>query len=167
MPSTTHKLYISPMPEFVENVFAVTLRVLTDTRVLQIKVGADVEGLLRPDKIVAYFTSLDDLRSAADVLGSRLQGCPAHGVPFTAALDEDGLLSWGVDPPESQQLLNWQPRESWRLWLTNRLANALLTAKRTPQDATHRRPAWQYALERLQLEGVDTATWTPNAGLWR
>jgi hypothetical protein len=164
---TTHKLYVSPMPQFVENVFAVTLRTLTDTRALQLKVGADVEGLLRPDKIVAYFQSLDDMRSAADVLAPRLQGCPAHGVPFTAALDEDGLLSWGVDPPASQQLLNWQPRESWRLWLTNRLANALLTAKRTPSDATHRRPAWQYAMERLQLEGVDTETWTPNAELWR
>jgi hypothetical protein len=164
---TTHKLYVSPMPQFVDNVFAVTLRALTDTRALQLKVGADVEGLLRPDKIVAYFTSLDDLRSAADILAPRLHGCPAHGVPFTASLDDDGLLSWGVDPPASQQLLNWQPRESWRLWLTNRLANALLTAKRTPSNDTHRRPAWQYALERLQLEGVDTETWTPNAALWQ
>lgn len=165
---TTHKLYVSPMPQFVENVFAITLRALTDTRALQLKVGADVEGLLRPDKIVAYFESLDDLRSAAEILAPRLQGCPAHGVPFTASLDDDGLLSWGVDPPASEQLLNWQPRESWRLWLTNRLANALLTARRTPStNATHRRPAWQYALERLQLEGVDTETWTPNAELWR
>ena len=164
---TTHKLYVSPPPQFVENVFAIALRALTDTRVLQLKVGADVEGLLRPDKIVAYFESLDDLRSAADILAPPLQGCPAHGVPFTAPLDDDGLLSWGVDPPASQQLLNWQPRESWRLWLTNRLANALLTAKRTPAEATHRRPAWQYALERLQLEGIDTETWTPNAGLWQ
>src|SRR6185436_9727256 len=100
---TTHKLYVSPMPQFVDNVFAVTLRALTDTRTLQLKVGADVEGLLRPDKIVAYFASLDDLRSAADGLAPRLQGCPAHGVPFTASLDDDGLLSWGVDPPASQQ----------------------------------------------------------------
>jgi hypothetical protein len=164
---TTHKLYVSPMPQFVENVFAVALRALADSKALQLKVGADAEGLLRPDKIVAYFETLDDLRSAADILAPRLQGVPAQGVPFTASLDEDGLLSWGMDPPASQQLLNWQPRESWRLWLTNRLANALLTAKRTSSSATHRRPAWQYAMERLQLEGVDTEMWTPNAKLWR
>jgi hypothetical protein len=164
---TTHKLYVSPMPQFIEPVFAVTLRALADTRALQLKIGADAEGLLRPDKIVAYFESLDDLRSAADILAPRLQGVPAQGVPFTASLDEDGLLSWGVDPPASLQLLNWQPRESWRLWLTNRLANALLTAKRASPTATHRRPAWQYAMERLQLEGVDTETWTPTATLWR
>ena len=164
----TYKLYVSPMPAFVENVFAITVKTLSTTGALQFKIGADAEGLLRPDKIVAYFTSQDALRQAADALAARLNGCPAHGVPFTAALDDEGLLSWGVDPPASQQLLNWQPRESWRLWLTNRLANALLTAKRTPATGSviGRRP-WQYALERVRLEGVDTASWTAAEGLWR
>jgi hypothetical protein len=164
----TYKLYVSPMPAFVENVFAITARTLSTTGALQFKIGADADGLLRPDKIVAYFTSQDALRQAADALAARLHGCPAHGVPFTAALDDEGLLSWGVDPPASQQLLNWQPRESWRLWLTNRLANALLTAKRTPAtgSAVARRP-WQYALERVRLEGVDTTSWTPADSLWR
>lgn len=166
-PPITHKLYVSPMPEFIENVFAITLRTLSDARALQIKIGADAEGLLRPDKIVAYFDGRDDLRHAADALASRLQGCPAHGVPFTAPLDDDGLLSWGVDPPASQQLLNWQPRESWRLWLTNRLANALLTAKRAPSTGAQPRQPWQDALERLRLEGVDTDAWTPHESLWR
>lgn len=162
----THKLYVSPMPAFVENVFAITLKTLTTTEALQFKVGADADGLLRPDKIVAYFDSAEALRDAAHLLGERLQGCPAHGVPFTAALDDDGLLSWGVDPPASQQLLDWQPRESWRLWLTNRLANALLTAKRTPAAAVRRAP-WQYALERVRLEGVDTTSWVPADTLWQ
>ena len=64
--------------------------------------------------------------------------------------------------------LSWMGRESWRLWLTNRLANALLTAKRTPasSSASSLRP-WQYALERLRLEGVDTSSWTPADRLWR
>jgi hypothetical protein len=164
----TYKLYVSPMPAFVENVFAITVKTLTTTGAVQFKIGADADGLLRPDKIVAYFTSQEALKQAADALAPRLHGCPAQGVPFSAALDDDGLLSWGVDPPASQQLLNWQPRESWRLWLTNRLANALLTAKRTPAtgSAVRRRP-WQYALERVRLEGVDTSTWTPAEDLWR
>jgi len=98
-------------------------------------------------------------------LKPRLHDCPAHGVPFTAALDDEGLLSWGVDPPASVQLLEWQPRESWRLWLTNRLANALLTAKRAPATATQRSP-WQYALDRVRLEGIDIDTWTPSADVW-
>jgi hypothetical protein len=162
----THKLYVSPMPEFVDNVFAITLKTLTETQALQLKVGADAEGLLRPDKCVAYFSSSDALRHAADALAPRLDGCPAHGVPFTAALDDEGLLSWGVDPPASQHLLNWQPRESWRFWLTNRLANALLTAKRASVTSATRYPPWQYALERVRLEGVDTTSWTPTDTLW-
>jgi hypothetical protein len=166
--SITHKLYVSPMPAFVDNVFAITLKTLSSTEALQFKVGADVDGLLRPDKIVAYFASSEAMRQAAELLASRLQGCPAHGVPFTAALDDDGLLSWGVDPPASQHLLDWQPRESWRLWLTNRLANALLTAKRTPSSSSeNRQSAWQYALERVRLEGVDTTSWVPATTLWQ
>jgi hypothetical protein len=165
--ASNEKLYVSPMPEFLENVFAIALRTLSDTRALQLKIGADAEGLLRPDKIVAYFANLDDLRRAADALTPRLHGCPAHGVPFTAPLDDDGLLSRGVDPPATQHLLNWQPRESWRLWLTNRLAHALLTAKRAASTLSPQREPWQYALERVRLEGVDTDTWTPHEGLWR
>jgi hypothetical protein len=88
-------------------------------------------------------------------------------VPFTAALDDDGLLSWGVDPPAAQHLLNWQPRESWRLWLTNRLANALLTARGTPAPTAKPREPWEYALERLRLDGVDTDTWAPHDRLWQ
>ena len=160
-----HKLYISPLPDFVENTFAITLRTLTSTPVLQLKIGADVEGWLRPDKMVAYFENFDDLRAAADLLAARLDGCPAHGVPFTAQLGGDGLLSWGVDPPASERLLNWQPEESWRLWLTNRLANALLTA-RTAGTASSALPPWQYALERLELEGIDTRSWTAARRTW-
>ncbi|HET9942466.1 MAG TPA: hypothetical protein VFR05_03935, partial [Terriglobia bacterium] len=126
----TYKLYISPLPEFIDEAFDVTANTLATTRAFHMKVGADVQGLLRPDKMVAYFFSRDDLSKAAEKLGKALDGCPAHGVPFTAELAGEGLLSWGVDPPESRQMLSWQPQESWRLWLTNRLANALLTAKR-------------------------------------
>jgi hypothetical protein len=160
-----HKLYISPLPEFVENVFAITLRTLTKSAVMQFKVGANVDGLLRPDKMVAYFGSFDDLQSAAEKLASALQGCPAQGVPFTAELAGDGLLSWGVDPPASERLLNWQPEESWRLWLTNRLANALLTARMAKESSTTLQP-WQYALERLELEGIDTRSWTAARRSW-
>ena len=154
------KLYISPMPEFIEAAFAAALAALTDSAALQFKVGADLEGLLRPDKMVAYFTNVADLRAAATEIASRLEGCPAHGVPFTADLAEDGLLSWGVDPPASARVLNWQPQESWRLWLTNRLAHALLTARATASAERHGLQPWQYALERVALEGIDTSTWT-------
>lgn len=157
----TYKLYISPLPDFIEEVFDIALKTLATTPAFHFKVGADVLGLLRPDKMVAYFSSLEDLQTASNLLAKRLEGCPSHGVPFTAEICGEGLLSWGVDPPESEQLLSWQPRESWRLWLTNRLANALLTAKNAPRvNGENGLEPWQYALQRLRLEGVDTQSWT-------
>ena len=113
---------------------------------------------MRPDKIVAYFPSFERLAEAAGAVQSRLGGVPAQGVPFTSEIGGDGLTSWGMDPPASER--SWAGRESWRLWLTHRLARALLAARGVAEEP------WQFALERLRLEGIDTGTWTPAAGLW-
>jgi len=135
----------------------------------QWKIGADLAGLLRPDKIVAYFPDFDALARAAQILCERLDGLPAHGVPFTAEIGGGGLLSWGMDPPRDEAL-PWSGPESWRIWLANRLARALLDARaQTGTVETDPAPLnpplapWRFAVERLRLEGVDTDSWTPGA----
>lgn len=156
-----YKLYVSPAPEALEEGFGEILDALSASGARQFKVGADAPGLLRPDKIVAYFSDFDRLSEAAGRLSERLAGLPAQGVPFTAEIAGEGLLSWGADPPSSEgtPLL---ARESWRLWLTNRLAMALLAAREEGAPEP-----WRFALDRVRLEGVDTETWTPGALLWR
>jgi hypothetical protein len=156
----TWKLYISPAPEVLPESFGAILEALAAARAPQFKVGADAWGLLRADKIVAYFPSFELLAAAADALASRLSGMPAQGVPFTSEIGGDGLLSWGVDPPREESALGG---ESWRLWLTHRLARALISAKSAAGDSE----PWRFALERVRLEGVDTDTWTPSATLWK
>jgi hypothetical protein len=86
-------------------------------------------------------------------------------VPFTSEIGGDGLLSWGVDPPdeEGSAWRGWSGRESWRLWLARRLASALVTAQATGPSEE----AWRFVLDRLRLEGVDTDTWTPGALVFR
>ncbi len=74
------------------------------------------------------------------------------------------MLSWGVDPPDEEQMLPWMGRESWRLWVTNRLAVALIAAG-TNKEANLE--PWQFALRRLQFEGVDTRSWTPAGSDWK
>ena len=160
----TWKLYISPAPEVLAGSFADILEALAAAHAGQFKVGADAAGLLRPDKIVAYFPSFERLAAAAETLAGRLAGAPAQGVPFTSEIGGGGLLSWGVDPPRSQR--TWSEGESWRLWLTHRLARALLNARLSQASGPAVEP-WRFALERVRLEGVDTATWTPGALLWR
>lgn len=161
--ASSYKLYISPHCNALRDTFQAVVETLTAQQVPAFKIGKDMYGLLRPDKIVAYFWSFEALSEAAEQLRLRLDGVPAQGVPFTADLGGDGLLSWGIDPPRSEQLLSWQERESWRSWITNRLAGALLAAKTATLGTVE---PWQFALERLRLDGVDTSSWTPAETLW-
>ncbi len=169
-----HKLYLSPEPErLAGDGFATIVAALTEARVPQFKVGANPAGLLRADKIVAYFPDFETLARAAHGLAAALAGLPAQGVPFTAEIGGGGLLSWGADPPRGEGL-PWEGQMSWRLWLTHRLARALLAAREGSgsgggegSNGGHGIPPWRFALERLRLEGVDTDTWTPGALLWK
>ena len=154
----TYKLYLSPRPEFVREAFRALVDVLPDVHAHHFKIANNAVNLLRPDKIVIYFRNFETLNEAATRIARDLVGCPVQGVPFTAGITQDGLLSWGIDPaPENSPAtsLEW---ESWRLWTTNRLASALLAAKRAKTNGLE---PWRFALERLRLEGVDTDTWTP------
>ncbi len=161
-PHTGYKLYISPaldaLPPAVE---AVAGSLAGGRGVKAFKVGSDIGGLCRPDKLVVYFDRLDDLQDAAIKLKGRIGVCPAHGVPFTAAVTADGLLSWGADPPTLGADVGGMT--SWRLWVSERLAEYL--ASGAADDSRALEP-WQFALERLRLAGIDTDTWVPTSGMW-
>ena len=160
----TWKLYVSVRPERIRDAFEVVARVLAQFPGTPFKIGDGAAGLLRPDKMVSYFSSREDLDEAAAVLRRELAGCEAHGVPFSAPLDDDGLLSWGVDPPDSEVVLRWLGRDSWRLWLAKRLGAAMSIAKSASGgDAV---APWRFAIERARRHGVDVETWTPSASLW-
>jgi hypothetical protein len=156
--TTRYKLYVSPVPEVTREAFKAVVECVCDSEAYHFKVGDDGYGLLRPDKIVAYFSNFEALEETARRIAPRLADYPAQGVPFTAALGENRLLSWGVDPPKQTGVLAWQERESWRLWITNRVAGAMVAAQRAENS---RVPPWRFALERLRLDAIDTDTWTP------
>jgi len=188
-----YKLYASPQLEALAASGAPLLAALAATGPFQIKIGAEARALLRPDKLVAYFSSFERLSAAAEALAGRLDGMPVQGVPFTAEICGGGLLSWGVDPPPARSA--WQRSESWRQRLTRRLALAILAARTEPawtprQPSPPSRPdtaaaesggdaaaaaaaaavpmePWEFALARLRLDGIDTGTWTPGALAWQ
>lgn len=162
--AVTYKLYISPRPERIRDAFEIAVRVLSDFPGVPFKIGDSAAGLLRPDKLVAYFSTRQQLSEAAEVLRHALDGCEAHAVPFTAGIDDRGLLSWGVDPPDDDRALQWLGRESWRLWLVQRLGAALSIAKNA-RGAAATKP-WRFAIERARRHGVDVETWTPSETLW-
>ena len=160
-----YKLYISPRPENIRDAFHAVVRALAGMGGADFKIGEDAAGLLRPDKLVAYFASREEVDSAAAAILRRLDGCPAHGIPFTAGIDDAGLLSWGIDPPDSERSLSWMSRESWRLWLAAKLGDAIAFAKTcgTRRDVE----PWRFARERVRRLGVDVDGWTPTDALWR
>jgi hypothetical protein len=161
-PSAIYKLYVSPACSALRQTIAIAASVVFRSAALQWKCGNDATGLLRPDKFVAYFASFSQLQeTAAEILG-HLCGCPAHGTPFTADLGGGGLVSWGVDPGAGAGDFRSLEGESWRSLICNRLAAALALAKSSA--ATGVSPE-SFALERLGLEGIDTSTWAPTAGL--
>jgi hypothetical protein len=162
--SGAYKLYLSPACRELRPAFEAGVHVATSAAFFM-KVGSDYHGLLRPDKIVIYFHEFADLQESAQRLVHKLTGCPEHGVPFTAEIAGAGLLSWGIDPATDQYSVPWLARESWRLRICNRLANALALAQASPAAGVS---ATNFALDRLRMEGIDTETWTPTRGLsWR
>lgn len=154
-----YKLYISPRWEELPRAFGTVVDALAASGTPTFKVASDLHGALRPDKMVAYFPTMDRLKTAAATLATALDGLPAHGVPFTADYAGDGLLSWGIDPPA----MPGAAHPSWRVWVTRRLASALITARQV--DAPLIAP-WRYAFDRISLDGVDPDTWVPAPDLF-
>lgn len=160
--TATFKLYVSARHDSLRDVVHLTLPILRRSDATAFKIGSTEQQLCRPDKFVTYFETRAALDEVASELSGALHGAAAQGVPFTATITDDGLLSWGVDPPPAPQVM-WREHESWRLWVTNRLAIALVAARRA--GAAEVEP-WQFAVRRLELDGVDTSSWTPDAGFW-
>ena len=164
--SVSFKLYVSPTTETLPAAVAAVATALADAPgVSGFKVGRTVDAVARPDKLVAYFSSLEELREGARGVRAEAADCRPHGVPFTAGVTDDGLLSWAIDPPHRST--NRAPRSSWRTWVTMHLAEYLLDAR--AGGAPHgpeTGEAWQVALARLALDGVDTGSWVPDPRLF-
>jgi hypothetical protein len=151
------KLYVSPAPADLPRAVGVAIEVFGEHGVAAFKIASTAAGFMRPDKFVAYFASSSAATEAGACLERTLAGLSAQPVPFTSCISPDGLLSIGFQPPDAAQ--PYAPRTlSWRAWLCQRLATALLVASSAPSD---RCEAWRFALHRLQLDGVDTQTWRP------
>jgi hypothetical protein len=157
----TCKLYVSPAPAAIREVFAATVAAATAHHALAFKAGAGPYGLLRPDKLVIYFRHRDHLHAAAAALTDALAGQPAHGVPFTAGVTADGMISWAADPPAHAV------SESWRSWLTTQLAAALVAARTANPESPDRPDPVRFALRRAAALRIDPRTWAPADTMWQ
>jgi hypothetical protein len=157
------KLYVSTTPDATSEAAAALLRTLSFPRgPFSCKLGQDLASVLRPDRLVAYFEDRTALEATADRLRQNLSGYPAQGVPFTAPIGDDGLLSWGADLEHTTAPGSHARERSWRGWVTSRLATAISTAHQSgAADPV------AFALDRVTLDGVLVRRWAPAAGLLR
>lgn len=120
------------------------------------KIAADANGLHRSDKFVMYFVDRDALRRAAAILQPALAHIPGMGVPFTAGIAGTDILSWAMDPRGVAGA-----HQSWRGWITRRLASALAAGRaRSARERVAR------ALAAARAAGVDTETWAMPSQIW-
>lgn len=153
--SAACKLYVSPRPHALPEAFARIVQVFVQAEVRSFKVGRGIEGLLRPDKIMAYFDERQQLEAVVAQLTRALHGCPVQGVPFTAEEGGDGLMSSGVDPPPGHTAV------SWRAWVTGALAAGLIERRGKAPDQ-----AVAQTLRELRSKGVDTRQWQARVDLF-
>ena len=139
-----YKLFVSPEPGSVALAVEALLTAPSMSGAIGFKLGADLPGLLRPDRLVAYFPSRDALRAASAEIAPRLSELRGHGVPFAAPLDADGLLSWGVDVPSATGGLR-----SWRARMAHGVARSLILARASATDPSE---VARFALARFAVE---------------
>jgi hypothetical protein len=157
-PGGIWKLYISPQPNQLYEAVRAAFAQCIGLPVTDLKYGGDAQGVLRPDKLVVHFQTREAVDVAVERLSVTLSGCPVHGVPFSAELAGDGLLSYGCDPPPGSSAS--RTGLSWRAWITRRLAEALASPGQSGCEP------WRAALAHVARAGVDPTTWAPAADIW-
>jgi hypothetical protein len=95
-----------------------------------LKLPRTVEATVRPDKIVLYTDSWDHTKRIANALADRLGHLDPQGVPFTASLGADGLISWAIDPRSPAR----RSFASWRIWITQMIAETVRSLERRDTD---------------------------------
>jgi hypothetical protein len=153
-----YKLYVSPTPDALAELARPLIRTITDSGASRFKIGSDAAGLLRPDKLVVYACDAGEVSALAGAIDELVAGGSAHGVPFTAQLDATGLLSWAGDPRDEESPVGLPP-ESWRVAICRQLAEWIAQAQRSKLVEGD---IVSYALARLELAGVDAATFAPS-----
>jgi hypothetical protein len=156
-----HKIYVSPAPDRLAEVLPLVADVCRLMDVPAFKVGATLFGVLRPDKLVVYVQDQAALWRVADELRSALAGVRPHGVPFTAAIDAGGLLSWAMDPAGEPMFRTMNQAWTWRTAVAERLAISIARAKGRADASA----IVDFALERLRLDGIEPIGWLPGE-LW-
>ncbi len=146
-----HKIYVSPAVAALAETLTITFAVAIDLGVPAWKVGAEVAGLHRADKIVLYLPTGGAADRAASVLAEALNHIEPQGAPFTGQVGATGIVSRGIDHDGT----------SWRALVCQSLADALVAGRAVAGPTAPPTDVADLAYERLADLGFDVTTWRP------
>ena len=147
-----HKIYVSPAVVATADALKTTFAVATDLGIPAWKVGADIAGLHRADKVVLYLPTGEAADRAASALAEALSHAVPQGVPFTGQVGTTGIVSRGVDHDGT----------SWRARVCRSLAEALWAGRAAAGSTAPPEDVANLALEHLVDLGFDVETWRPQ-----
>lgn len=147
-----HKVYVSPLVGDLAATLRVVLSEAPQLGVPAWKVGADLAGLHRPDKIVLYLTDAAEADHVAAALARSLGGARPQGVPFTGQVGPTALVSRGRDVAGT----------SWRAQVCRRVAEAVAASRATLGHKATAVEVSDHALTLVALGGLDVDTWHPT-----
>jgi hypothetical protein len=154
---TVFKVYLCARPESADILLHHALRSLPGSGASRLKIPRTAQGLLRPDKFVAYFSKRRDAEAYGRRVATDARGVSAQATPFTAPLDDNGIASMGADPPAFVEAMPWQERSSWRFWVSQRLSRAILNVRRSKSS-----DPVNDVLAAVRSSGVDPDVWLPE-----
>ncbi len=152
-----YKVYVSPAAKDLPEVFRMVREGMLKWNVSSMKTGREIQELLRPDKLMLYFS---DYRSALDCaaeIADMLSPFGYHGVPFTCPVWEDNPgVSVGVDPPDGLT-----GSGSWRSYIADKIALAIKSIRRRGED-----DYLDHINTHLRALGIDGSNWRPVNRDW-
>jgi hypothetical protein len=152
-----YKVYFSPLPGDAPAVFKIVRDRAAEAGAHAMKTARVVSALLRPDKLIVYFTRISTALRFADSMLDATHPYRGQGVPFTYQTDpRSPLISVGVDPPGAFGIEN-----SWRRYVTDRLALAIQGAHRSDAEDVR-----GYIRSYMNMFGVDVDEWRPVKRDW-
>ncbi|MCU1538913.1 MAG: hypothetical protein JWP82_3264 [Humibacillus sp.] len=147
-----HKIYVSPLVDDLAATLRVVLAAAPLLDVPAWKVGADLAGLHRPDKIVLYLPDAARADTTATALAEGLAGIRAQGVPFTGQVGPTRLVSRGRDVAGT----------SWRAEVCRLVADAVTAGRATLGCTASAVEVAEHALDLVARTGIDVETWHPT-----
>ncbi len=153
----SYKVYFSPLPQDLPRVFQIVRGAVAESGAHFMKIGRHLAGILRPDKLLVYFSEYKQAFDFASLMSEQLISLDPQGVPFSFQVNpKNPIVSMGVDPPHKIG-----ESYSWRLYITTKLALAIQGARR---DGT--KNPLEYIHAYMQLIGVDSLRWRPLSDDW-